>query len=174
MPSSSLLRLAGVSAIVAGVLRAVAAFIPYSATSDAQEAFYFVIDVAILFGVLGVYLRQHAEVGRAGFVGFVLALIGTAILVGPDAHFRGVSTYAAGAGALSIGLVVFSLAAWRGGTTPRLALVSWIVSAALGVGGFAMGGFAPVMAGAGLAFGVGFVSAGVALLSGAGSQAPAR
>ena len=42
------------------------------------------IKLLILFGLLGVYGYQHEKAGYWGFAGFLLALTGTALIVGPD------------------------------------------------------------------------------------------
>src|SRR5262245_10479230 len=134
MNSRTLLRLGAVAAMAAGSLRIAASFIAYSdPTTVAQELFYLVIDLCILYGVLAVYFFQLAEVGSLGFAGFLLALSGVAIIVGPDGSIGGISMYQVGSGSLLVGLTLISIAGWRTARLPRYALASWMVSTVLAV-----------------------------------------
>jgi hypothetical protein len=166
MNTRTLLRLGAVAAIVAGSLRIVSSFIAYSdPTTVAQELFYLVIDLCILYGVLAVYFFQLAEVGPFGFAGFLLALSGGAIIVGPDGSIGDVSMYQLGSGTLLLGLTLISVAGWRVARLPRYALTSWILSTAFAVLGSLPGVSAIPFLLAGVAFGVGFVGAGVRIWS---------
>src|SRR5262245_49488512 len=119
MSSASLIRLGGVAAIFAGVLRTIASFIPYSKPGAALELFYMVIDVLILLGLLGVYGYQHEQVGVVGFLGFLSALIGTAIIVGPDSAIGGVDEYVVGSLMISVGLTLLAIGSWKARALPR-------------------------------------------------------
>jgi len=164
--TKALFRLGAVAAIVAGILRIVSSFIPYSdPTTVNQELFYLVIDLCILFGVLVVYFFQLVEVGRLGFAGFLLALCGGAIIVGPDGSIGVVSMYQIGSASLLLGLTLVSLAGWRAARLPRYALASWMLSTVLAVLGSFPGPPGVLLVLAGLAFGVGFVGAGVRIWS---------
>ncbi len=166
MNSRTLLRLGGIAAMAAGSLRIAASFIAYSApTTVAQELFYLVIDLCILYGVLAVYFFQVVEVGSFGFAGFLLALSGVAILVGPDGSIGGVSMYQVGSACLLLGLTLISIVGWRAARLPRYALASWILSTVLAVFGSLPGAPAILFLLAGLAFGIGFVAAGARIWS---------
>ena len=165
MSTAALVRLAGLAAILAGVLRAGAAFVPYSDPGTGLELFYLVIDVLILLGLLGVYAYEHAQVGVLGLAGFLLALVGTASITGPDGTLGGVDVYAAGAGTLSIGLLLLALASWNAERLPRWVCALWALSTLVGVGGFLIGQPPATFLIAGVAFGLGFVGAGFRLWS---------
>ena len=166
MSTSSLLRLGGLAAIIAGLLRSGASFLPYrQPPTTAEELFYLVIDLSILFGILGIYGYQRAGAGRTGFFGFVLAVIGTAMITGPDGTLGGVQEYVVGALVISMGLVFLAIGSWRAGKLPRYVPVLWIASTAVGIGGFAFGGPPMLLTIAGLAFGAGFIGAGVKIVS---------
>ena len=96
MPTSQLIRLGGLAAVVAGLLRGGASFFPFGEPTDVQELLYLAIDLSILFGLLGIYAYQNADAGRVGFVGFVLAIAGTAMITGPDGTLGGVQEYVVG------------------------------------------------------------------------------
>ena len=73
MSLTGLIRFGGIAAMLAGVLRTAASFIPYSKPTVAMEWFYLVIDVLLLLGLLGIYVHPHAHVGLVGFLGFLMA-----------------------------------------------------------------------------------------------------
>jgi hypothetical protein len=160
--SATLIRLGGLAAILAGLLRAVASFLPYSALkpSAGLELFYLVIDLLILFGLLGIYAYQHNQVGVIGFIGFLLALIGTAIIVGPDGMIGRADMYVVGSMLITFGLTLFSIACLRTQSLPRAAPLLWILSTVVGVSGFMLKGPPIMMMVAGLAFGLAFIAAG--------------
>jgi hypothetical protein len=165
MSSGMLLRLGGLAAIVAGVLRAGASFLGYSEPTLPRELLYLIIDVSILFGLLGIYFYQSADVGKSGFAGFFLSVTGTAIIVGPDATLGGVNMYAVGAAMLLVGLTFLAVGSWGAGRLPRYVSACWVLSTVSGVGAFLVGSPAIVMMLAGIAFGIGFIGAGARIWS---------
>lgn len=157
-----LIRLGGLAAILAGALRTIASFLPASKPPNAAlELFYLAIDVLLLFGILGVYGYQHEKVGLLGFLGFLLALVGAAIITGPDGAIGGVEMYLVGSLMISVGLALLAIASWRAELLPRAVSVLWLLSMLVGVGGFAVGGLAVTFLIAGVAFGLAFMLAGV-------------
>jgi hypothetical protein len=169
MSSASLIRLGGLAAVLAGVLRTIASFIPYSKPDVALELFYLVIDILILLGLLGVYGYQHEKVGVVGFLGFLSALIGTAIIVGPDGAIGGVDEYVIGSLMISVGLTLLAIGSWQARALPRPVPALWVLSTVVGVGGFVAGGFPITYLIAGVAFGLAFILAGVRIWTTQGS-----
>jgi hypothetical protein len=163
MPTLTLIRLGGLAAILAGALRMGTSFIPYSASkpSVALELLYLVIDVLILLGLLGVYGYQNEVVGKWGFLGFLLALVGTAIIVGPDGKIGAVDMSVAGSLMISVGLSIMAIGTWNARRLPRAVPLLWVTSTVVGVGGYLIGGPTVTFVIAGLAFGLAFVVAGV-------------
>ena len=163
MPTLTLIRLGGLAAILAGALRIGSSFIPYSASkpSVTLELLYLVIDVLILLGLLGVYGYHNEVIGRSGFLGFLLALIGTAIIVGPDGKIGVVDMYVVGSLMISVGLAIMALGTWNARRLPRTVPLLWVMSTVVGVGGYLTGGQTVTFVIAGLAFGLAFVVAGV-------------
>jgi hypothetical protein len=163
MPTVTLIRLGGLAAILAGALRIGSSFIPYSAAqpSVALEVLYLVIDVLILLGLLGIYGYQHEVVGRWGFLGFLLALIGTAIIVGPDGKIGFIDMYIVGALMISLGLSTLAIGTWNAKRLPQIVPLLWLTSTVVGVGGYLLGGPTATGVIAGLAFGLAFMIAGV-------------
>ena len=165
MSSTALIRLGGLAAILAGALRVASAFLPASEHSAALEWLYLVIDVLLLFGLLGVYAYQRAESGLWGFAGFLLAATGLESIGGPDGTIGDVDIYTAGATLIGIGLVVLAVGTWRGRRLPRYVPALWVLSTAVGMGGFLVPGSAVPFQIAGVAFGFGFVGAGIRVWS---------
>lgn len=97
MTHVGLVRAGAAAAVVAGGLRIVSTFIPYEADSAPLEALYGVIDVGLLFGLVGVYVVSAEAVGVIGLVAFLAALAGVASIVGPDAQAFGIDFYRIGA-----------------------------------------------------------------------------
>ena len=163
MSTSTLIRLGGLSAILAGLLRAGSSFISYLTVEQdvLLEMLYLIIDVLILIGLLGVYGYQHEKAGYLGFIGFLLSLIGTAIIVGPDGRIGSLDMYTLGATMISIGLLLLAIGTWKADQLSRWVPILWIVSTIVGIGGFLMGGLVLTFVIAGVAFGLAFVVAGV-------------
>ena len=97
MSSSNLIRWAGLAAILAGVLLVVADLLnlaigfdddePFSETATTDiYAFQSVVNllaaVLLLIGLVGLYARQSEAAGLLGLAGFLVALLGTALVTG--------------------------------------------------------------------------------------------
>src|SRR4051812_43388739 len=125
MSSAALIRLGGLAAVLAGVLRAAAAFLSRMESSVALEWLYLLIDVFLLFGLLGVYAYQHAESGIWGAAGFLLTAVGLESIGGPDGHIGAVDIYTAGTTLIGIGLVALAVGSWRSQKLPRYVPALW-------------------------------------------------
>ena len=163
MPAATLIRLGGLSAILAGLLRAATSFLPYLTTEQGPglEVLYLITDVLILFGLLGVYGFQHERAGASGFAGFLLSLTGTALIVGPDGAIGNLDMYIAGALLISLGIVLLSIGTWRAAQLSRWVPILWVLSTVVGIGGFLLGGLDWTFLVAGVTFGLGFLIAGI-------------
>jgi hypothetical protein len=162
MTDTVLYRLAGCAAMIAGLLRVGASFLPAGMTSAAAlEWFYLVIDVAIAFALVGIYTYQHSRMGVVGFIGFVLALAGTESIGGPDGNIGDVDIYRAGAAVIGIGMVLLATGSLQAAQLPRYVAVLWIASTVVGLGSFVSPGSTLPFLLAGVAFGLGFIGAGI-------------
>jgi len=162
-----LLRVLGVAAILGGVLRIGSAFIPFAPGQAWLELVYLVIDVCLLFGLIGVYFAYRGAAGVAGFVSFAIAAIGLASIVGPDGVVPayGIDTYQIGVLVITLGLTFFSIVLLVARAGPPWAPLCWIASMLVGVGGSFGGNPENGFFAGGLLFGVGFVMAGWAIFS---------
>lgn len=144
-----------------GALRIVSAFIPYVPDSARLELLYGAIDIGLLFGLIAAYLFAAEAVGRLGQIGFVVALIGLASIVGPDSHAFGIDFYLLGSAVYMLGLMVLAFCLVR-----RRALVAagwlWLVAAAASIV-FATAAAAPALVVSGVALGLGYIAAARAI-----------
>jgi len=160
--NQQLIRRGGAAAVLAGALRTTTAFWPSPEPSVALEVLYLVIDILILFGILGVYSFQSEEAGAWGLVGFLLAVTGTAIIVGPDGRIGGVDMYTAGSLLLGVGMVGLAVGSWTARSLPQWVPVLWVVSTTAGIVA-ATAGIPTLFVFAGIAFGIAFIGAGAAV-----------
>lgn len=150
------------SAMIGGGLRIIASFVPYAPESVALETFYPIIDVFLLFGLLAIFGQFASQIRRMATSGLVIAIIGQASIIGPDATMFGVDFYLAGTAVLLAGLGLTSVAMMRAGAM-RATAACWLGCIALAIAATIAGSSVLVTA-AGVAFGLGFVLAGRALL----------
>ncbi len=93
MSSSSLIRWAGLAALSSGVLSAIGDLLglvvdlenPLSATTASYTIVFFLYLLStalLLLGLVGLYTSQSQAAGILGLVGFLVAFLGTVLLVG--------------------------------------------------------------------------------------------
>ena len=95
MRLSTLLRVGGAAAILAGVLRAASSF-AFGVSEVERQALYFIVDLLLLLGAFAAYAQNHETVGRWGTVGFLTTVAGI-LLVRSSRTVPGLDLYAAGA-----------------------------------------------------------------------------
>jgi hypothetical protein len=164
MDDRSLLRLSGSAAIAGGAVRVALAFVTWRPNVAWLEAAAFGIDVALLFGLLGIYLAERAALGRFGLAAFALAETGIASIVGPDTVAFGIDTYQAGVVVISLALSLLGAQMLRRHAGSRVAAISWIASTVAGLAGGAIGRPEIGFLIGGILFGVGFVAGGARLV----------
>ena len=160
---SGFLTAAARCAIIGGVLRMVASFIPYIPESPWLEGYYAVIDICLMFGLIGIFAQTVDIIGVWGKFGWTMAMIGQASIIGPDARMFGIDFYMAGSVILLTGLTIWSLALLRGGVM-RAAAGWWLICGALAVATI-LSGIAGLVPATGVALGLGFAVAGRACLA---------
>lgn len=164
MTYTVLYRLAGMAAILGGLLRIGSSF---GLTQDAitLEWVYTTTDILLLMGLIGIYLRRAERLGFLGLTSFGVGVAALSFIGGPDADPFGFSTYEQGAYTLAIALIGLSLAWLRVGEKPIAPTLCWIGSV-VAVGLFNL--LSPLSAygftAAGVLFGLGFVLAGIPLV----------
>ncbi len=157
---SQLVRVGAVAAIIGGVLRIASTFIPYQADLAWLEAFYGVIDVCLLMGLIAIYLSSADHVGTLGLVAFLVALAGVASIVGPDAPAFGIDFYRVGALVFVAGLAGLSAMLQRAGIL-RASAWLWITTL---LAGLASSAWPQAFLASGLCLGAGYALAGMSML----------
>ena len=156
MSSSSLIRLAGLAALSSGVLAAIGDLLglvvdlenPQSAITASRAVvflLYLISTALLLLGLVGLYISQSEAVGVLGFVGFLVAFLGTVLLAGalwfelfitPSLAAQAPELLAAELGLPgfilmvllgAVGWVLFGVATLRAGVYPRWAAILLIV-----------------------------------------------
>jgi hypothetical protein len=163
MSSANLIRLGGLAAIVAGILRGVNSFIPSSPPSVAIAILYLLNDIFILFGIIGIYGFQHQESRLWGGFGFLLAIIGIAII--RTGAISGVNLYPIGASTFTVGLSLFAIGSWIAKKLPRWVSVFWVLSTIVGFIGYFIPSLSLLFVTSGVIFGIGFAGAGIKVWS---------
>lgn len=155
--------LAGIAALVAGVLRVAAAWPMGLQGVVDPELLYFAIDAGFLFGTVALYARHAEALGLIGLAGFAPALFGVALILGPDVPMLGFDIYVIGSTLFAAGMALQAAAALFLGVS--------FGGAHFFLGAFALGAAAQFVPAlplhfqiAGTLFGLGFVMAGVQLV----------
>lgn len=165
MSSENLVRLSGLAAILAGLLRGVNSLAPSSTPSVTLELLYLLTDIFILFGIMGIYGFQYKESGLWGFLGFLFATIGTGMIIGPDGEVSGINMYPVGASILALGLTCLAIGSWIASKFPRWVPMFWVISSILGFIGYFIPNFRLLFVASGVIFGIGFAGAGIKIWS---------
>ena len=131
MTTRHLSRLGGAAAMIAALLRAVGSVVPSAPETTTLAGLYLVTDVFILLGLMGWYVAQHERVRLSGLLGFVVSVVGVAV-IRSNGGFPGVDTYSIGAPLLVIGLIVLAASAWRAGLMAAWVPGALLVAAVLG------------------------------------------
>lgn len=159
--TTPLLRLSGWAAIVGGVLRIADTFTTKALLPNTLMLLYFATDVLLLIGIAGVWIKQRRELGLTGNISLAVFVIGILMI---RASAFGVLGYQPGAAVALLGMALYSADTLIKRSTPVWAPLLWLLSLAAGIASVA--GYQPVamFALAGVAFGIGFVAAGAAVL----------
>lgn len=159
---SQFIRFGAMLAILGGVLRMLSVFLPFQPNSPWLEALYGIVDLSLLFGLIGLFVVASDRIGRVGQSGFVLAAAGFASIVGPDSAAFGINFYSLGSSAIVFGLGILSLQMLRAGMF-KASSYCWLVTLVLGLVYSAVQNPWWFMA-AGVALGFGFILAGAKLV----------
>lgn len=160
--SQKLYRLGGGAALVGGLLRIVSSFVPYDNEAVWLEAFYAVVDIGLLFGLIAIYLKHADKLGGVGVIGFALSTIGIASILGPDTIKFGVNFYETGAFTILTGLLILSIQMLRNKTLVWASSL-WVLSFVLTALAIACAQ-SLFFIGAGISFGTAYILSGVELM----------
>ncbi len=161
MVKINLIRLGGLAAVLAGILRVLSAVLP--TTSPRIMALYLVIDILLLISSIGLFEFQRLEAGIPGALAVLLQVLGALILMGRDLAILSDAFYPIGALTFAVGLDLFAITSWKAKTLPRWVLLLLILSTVIGPIGFFSPSVSILFAASGIVFGIGFASAGTAI-----------
>jgi hypothetical protein len=161
--STNLIRLGGLAAIVAGILRGINSFLPSINPNVTVAILYLLTDIFLLFGTMGIYGFQHQESRWWGLFGFLLAIGGIAII--RTGSISGVSLYPIGASTFTVGMSLFAVGSWIARKLPRWVSVLWVLSTIVGFMGYFIPGLNLLFVISGVIFGIGFAGAGMKIWS---------
>ncbi len=159
---SRLVQLGAVAAIAGGTLRIIAAFVPYVPQSAMLETLYFLVDIGMLLGLCAIFYSVAAKTGWLGMMGFLIAFVALASIVGPDTKMFGVDFYLAGSAAFEVGLLTLSIVMLVRQQSSIVAIF-WLLSAFFSVA-VALGEGTYALMAAGLTLGLGFLLGGIMLI----------
>lgn len=164
MAKRTLLRLSALAAILAGILRAIASFVPAGRSSINVELLYFSIDLFLLLGLIGFYAAQYEKVGAAGFIGFLLAVIGI-ITIRSQYAMPGIQLYPLGALTFLAGLNLLAIYSALRNQLPKWVSVVLLLSTVSGFAAFAIQNNSLPFVISGILFGISFIGIGLYLYS---------
>jgi hypothetical protein len=159
---NAFVKFGGYSAILGGLLKLIAAVIPYVPQSAGLELLYGLIDAALLLGLIAFYFRTLDRTGTMGLISFIVAVISLASIIGPDATMFGMDFYTTGGTIFSIALTALAIQLIR----TRICIMAaffWIASLAIGIILTLFGTNWAFLA-AGVALSLGFIAVGIYLL----------
>jgi len=159
---STFIRISALSAILAGALRAIASFIPE--VTPHIYVLYFVIDLSLLSGIIGIYRFCSPAAKLLSVLGFAIMLIALTLLIARDLTVAPAGIYAGAAALFLVGLDLFSIQALRTRRLPSWIPVVWILSTIVGPIGLFIPGLHFLFPLSGLLFGIAFAGAGVVMI----------
>lgn len=172
MESRSVLRLAGVAAIAGAAVDILAPLAIYPRLVEPwPHLVYVIIDLLLLFGMLGARALTARTTGPLALAGFVLAVFGVMLVRTSSAEIFGEASYLIASSIWSVGMVVWGLDLLRVKGQLRTAAGLWIAALAIGLVGLALKDHGPIAHLAKLSFIVGFVAVGVDLIKARGESA---
>ncbi len=163
MSSKNLIRLGGLAAIVAGILRGISSFLPSSNPTVTILILYLLTDIFLLFGIMGIYSFQYRQSRSWGFFGFIFAIVGIAII--RTGSISGVNLYPIGASIFTLGMSLFAVGSWIAKELPHWISILWILSTIVGFMGYFIPGLNLLFVASGVIFGIGFAGAGMKIWS---------
>lgn len=138
MRRETLWILAGVAAIVGGLVDLTGPLLYPHLAEPARQAVYVLIDVLLLFGLIGLQSATGHRTGPLGLASFVVA-VGAVLLVRSSAtNVLGPQTYMIAASIWSIAMVVMAAALLLTRLPYRAAAGLWIAALVIGLAGLAL------------------------------------
>lgn len=161
MTPATAYRLAGLCAVLGGLLRLFGPLTPFEGQN--QLILWLVTDVLLLFGLVGIYGYSRKLLGLTGMLGFAIAVIGVLIVRSSGAEVFGPRTYAYGAVIWTVGMAVLAFPMLLRGVGHMVAAGFWTLALLIGLFSVLRQGQSWGIAAAGIAFSLGYIAAGLPL-----------
>ena len=156
---TNVIRLGGLAAVLAGILRGLSSVLP--ASTARIMTLYLIIDCLLVVGSIGLFEFTRLKTGAIGTLAVVLEIGGALILIARDLAILGSAAYPVGALMFAVGLDLYAITAWGSKTFPRWILILLTLSTLVGPIGFFSRSLSVLFAASGILFGIGFASAGI-------------
>ena len=163
MRQQTIWRLAGLAAVLGGLIDLVGPLLYPHLTQPVRLSTYVLIDALLLLGMLGVQSVAGRIMGWPGLVGFVIAVSGVLLVRSSAAGIWGAASYTVASAVWSIGMVVVGAALLARKGPFRVAAALWIAAFVIGLAGLALKDQGLAHRLAGWCFALGFIVAGVIL-----------
>ena len=163
MRQETVWRLAGIAAVTGGLIDLVGPLVYPHQSDPVRLSTYVLIDVLLLFGMLGVQSRAGRATGWLGLAGFVVAVTGVLLVRTSAAGIFGAASYMIASSIWSIGMVMTGLALLLKRGPFGLASALWIAAFVIGLAGLVLKDQGLAHRLAAWCFALGFVAAGVIL-----------
>ncbi|HEX6860646.1 MAG TPA: hypothetical protein VF138_10665 [Caulobacteraceae bacterium] len=163
MTPATAYRLAGIGAILGGLLRLLSPFGTGLLDANGHHLLWLATDILLLFGLVGIYGYSRKMLGLTGLVGFALAAIGLLIVRSAGDVVFGPRTYAYGAVIWTVGMAVLAFPMLLRGVGHTIAAAMWMLALIVGVFSVLRPGQSWGVLTAAVLFSLGYIAAGLPL-----------
>jgi len=161
MTPATAYRLAGLCAVLGGLMRLLSPFIRLD--GQTQQIVWLVTDILLLLGLTGIYGYSRKLLGLTGLIGFAVAVAGVLIVRSAGAEVFGPRTYAYGAVIWTVGMAVLAFPMLLRGVGHMVAAGLWTLTLIIGIFSVMRPGESWGVLLAGMAFSGGYIAAGLPL-----------
>ncbi len=163
MKDQTLVRIAAVAALAGGALRIADAILASHFTPSTLAPLYFLTDLMLLGGTLGIYFARRNLLGWAGVVAVALTFVGLLIVRSDGVRIFGLGGYEVGAPLALAGTALLGVLLGLKGHQ-RVSATLWLSALAIGIGLPCCQSADYTLFVAGTLYGAGFIAAGCSLL----------
>lgn len=161
MTPATAYRLAGLCAVLGGLLRLLTPFLQLD--GQTEQIVWLATDVFLLLGLTGIYGYSRKMLGLTGMIGFAVAVIGVLVVRSAGAEVFGPRTYAYGAVVWTIGMAVLAFPMLLRGVGHMVAAGFWTLALIIGIFSVMRPGESWGLKSAAVAFSLGYIAAGLPL-----------
>jgi hypothetical protein len=156
-------RLAGICAILGGLLRLLSPFGTGLLDTGGHHLLWLITDILMLLGLVGIYGYSRKLLGLTGLVGFVLGVIGVLVVRSAGDAVLGERTYVYGAVIWTVGMAVLAFPMLLRGVGHMVAAGFWTLALIIGLISVIRPGESWGVPAAAVAFSLGYIAAGLPL-----------